>query len=622
MTTETVPTDTADDSKRSAVVLLRWVLVIATSALILFGRSGGERLAGHVAVLLLILSNTLVAMIPSKYFQRPWMDSLLVLGDIILVTGALWISGCANGDFYLLYFVIIMIAALGETLRSILVSAMLVSSVYLGITVTLEGFRSVFDMSVLMRIPFFFIVALFYGYFAQLVRRERSARVVSETKLTLAKRLRELGQDISAGLDRQLILQRFVDAQVGFVGTPFAGVLSRVAKAIVAEAGEGPPSLRGEALAGFCSLLDRRIVSRERGREHLFDGALDPLISMKRLADGEGSVVFFREGEFTCVPLTGGLDSDLYLLLQGNIHGEILEYVGVMLLSANMALSNAAQFHALVHEVEKRQEVNRQLTEMVEFKSQFVANISHEIRTPIHSFIGFGELLLNGGYGDLGDEQRVTIARMVRNASNLLELVNNLLDFSKIEAGAMRVRKTLGQLDEFFRELYETCLPLVSDKPVALKVDLMDGIPPLHLDWQMLRQIALNLISNAIKFTARGRIDVTIRYTRESEVLRMVVRDTGIGIDPSRYAEIFEPFRQLENSYTKKYAGTGLGLAISKRQVELLGGSLTVRSKVGSWTEFALDLPASPFLPRDGVPGSVEAEPRVSANAAAADPMV
>ncbi len=613
MPPEATRIDVPDDSKRAAVVLLRWVLVIATSALILFGRAGGDRLVSHIAVLALILSNTLVAMVPPRYFLRPWTDTVLVVGDIVLVTGALWLSGSAAGDFYLLYFVIIMIAALGETLRSILISALLVASVYLGITATIGGARAVIDMSVLMRIPFFFIVALFYGYFAQLVRRERSARVVSETKLTLAKRLRELGQGIGASLDRQLILQRLVDALVTFTGTPYTAVLSRAARGIVAEAGDAGLKARSENVQALCSSLDRRIVSRERGRDQLNEPhVLDPLISVKRMAEGEGSVEFFRESDFTCVPLSPGLDADLYLLLRGNIDGETLEYVGVMLLSASMALSNAAQFHALVHEVEKRQEVNRQLTEMVQFKSQFVANISHEIRTPIHSFIGFGELLLSGGYGELGDEQRTALQRMVRNAANLLELVNNLLDFSKIEAGAMRVRKTSGSLDEFFREVYETCLPLVSDKPVALKFELHEGIPPLYIDWQMLRQIAINLVSNAIKFTARGRIDVVVRYARERERLTMTVRDTGIGIDPGRYEEIFEPFRQLENSYTKKYAGTGLGLAISRRQAELLSGTITVRSKVGSWTEFVLEIPASPFPARDGVPGSVEAEPNLA----------
>ncbi|MFN8389070.1 MAG: ATP-binding protein [Bdellovibrionota bacterium] len=602
------------EGKKQAVVLLRWVLVITTSCLILFSNEhGGKDLPSQLVVLALILSNVGVGSLPSPFFVSKKFDSWLVTLDIVLVSAGLWISGNANGDFYLLYFLIIMIAALGETLRSILWSAFLVAIVYVGVIVTTAGVNSLVDSSILMRIPFFFIVAIFYGYFAQLVRSERSARVNFQTKYTLGQRLRELGSSLSGSLDRQNILETLVRAQSEFCQVPYCGVISRGSKAVLAESGDTGLRPSAEKMNTICASLERRILSRERGRNQLSeaDEMPGPTVT-RRTVVGDQQVVSFLEGNFTLVPISPMIESDLYLLISGVVSGEILEYVAVLMLSASMALNNSAQYQALVHEVEKRQEVNRQLSEAVHFKSQFLANISHEIRTPLHSFIGFGELFLNGGYGDLTTEQSSVIQRMVKNAGSLLELINGILDLSKLEAGGMKVRARAGEISEFLSDISETCMPLLSDKPVALNVSAVGNVPVLIIDWGMLRQIAINLISNAIKFTARGRIDVTLRYEEQREHLTLVVRDTGVGIEPEKFAEIFEPFRQLENSYTKKYAGTGLGLAISKGQAELLGGTISVKSKLGSWSEFTLDIPtgSNPLHPPTSSTSSTPTPPR------------
>lgn len=579
------------EAKKTAVVLLRWVLVITTSCLILFADERGNELRSHLVVLGLIFSNFVVAALPNSVFIKKSFDSLIVSVDILFVSTGLWISGHATGDFYLLYFLIIMISALGETLRSIIWSATLVAVVYTAVSASSSGTRALVDGDILIRIPFFFIVAIFYGYFAQLVRAERSARVSFQTKWTLAKRLRELGTSLAGSLDRQRIIETLVHAQCEFCEVPYCAVVSRGQKLILAEAGKSDLRPAGEKVISICASLERRILSRERGRSQTEDVATP---STRRTVIGDQSVVSFVEGNFTLVPISPTIDSDLYLVLAGAVSGEILEYVAVLLVSATMALNNSAQYQALVHEVEKRQEVNRQLSEAVQFKSQFLANISHEIRTPLHSFIGFGELFLSGGYGALSDEQSAVISRMVKNAKSLLDLINDILDLSKLEAGATKVRRAPGEIQEFLDDIAETCVPLLSDKPVAFHVGTQGPVPNLVVDWGVLRQIAINLVSNAIKFTARGRIDVSVRYEGEREKLSLVVRDTGVGIDSEKFQEIFEPFRQLENTYTKKYAGTGLGLAISKRQAELMGGDISVRSKLGAWSEFTLRIPASP----------------------------
>lgn len=581
------------ETKKHAVVLLRWVLIITTACLILFSDERGKTLSAHLVSLALILSNFGVSALPARYFQRKNFDSLLVSLDIIFISSALSISGHVKGDFYLLYFLIIMIAALGETLRAIIWSAFLVTIVYIGVSISSSSAQAVLQSSVLMRVPFFFIVAIFYGYFAQRVRSERNARVSFQTKWTLAKRLRELGTSLASCLDRQQILETLVRNQCEFCDVPYAGVFSRSRKAILAESGELSNRPIADRLLKMTTNLERRILARERGLNQLADDPEPEVTKGLRLGTSEPSVISFLEGNYTLVPITSDVTSDLYLILGGAISGEVLEYVGVLLLSASMALNNSAQYQALVHEAEKRQEVNRQLSDAVQFKSQFLANMSHEIRTPLHSFIGFGELFLSGGYGDLNEEQRSVLSRMVKNAQSLLDLLNDILDISKLEAGAMKVRRRPGRMDEFLEDISETCIPLLSSKPVALHVHVSDGIPTLVLDWGMLRQIAINLVSNAIKFTAKGRIDFSVKYDKDLAKLFLVVRDTGVGIDADKFAEIFEPFRQLENSYTKKYAGTGLGLAISRRQAELMMGKISVRSKLGAWSEFTLEIPAS-----------------------------
>jgi len=584
------------ETKKHAVVLLRWVLIITTACLILFSDDRGKSLSAHLSALVLILSNFAVAALPARYFQHKNFDSLLVSLDIIFISTALSISGHVKGDFYLLYFLIIMIAALGETLRAIIWSAFLVTIVYIGVSVSTSSAQAVLQSSVLMRVPFFFIVAIFYGYFAQRVRSERNARMNFQTKWTLAKRLRELGTLLASCLDRQQILETLVRNQCEFCDVPYAAVFSRSKKSLLAESGQLDSRPVSERLVKMAASLERRILARERGRTQQDQEAEPELNRGPRTNANEASVLSFLEGNYTLVPISSDVTSDLYLILAGAISGEVLEYVGVLLLSASMALNNSAQYQALVHEAEKRQEVNRQLSDAVQFKSQFLANMSHEIRTPLHSFIGFGELFLSGGYGTLNDEQRAVLSRMVKNAQGLLDLLNDILDISKLEAGATKVRRRPGRMEEFLEDISDTCIPLLSSKPVALHTHVSEGIPNLVLDWGMLRQIAINLVSNAIKFTAKGRIDFSVKYLKESARLYLVVRDTGVGIDAEKFEEIFEPFRQLENSYTKKYAGTGLGLAISRRQAELMMGMISVRSKLGAWTEFTLEIPASDQL--------------------------
>ena len=590
---ETHEPRTGYEAKRSAVVLLRWVLVIASSAIILFtGGNEDDRVVSHLSVLVLVLSNIFISLLPTAAFASRYFDPSLVTVDIVLVSCALWLSGHVSGDFYLLYFLIIMIAAIGETLRSIIWSACLVSAVYLGLSATHGGANEVLTSEVLIRIPFFFIVAIFYGYFTQMVRSERTAKVTFQAKWTIGKRLREFSNVLSLSLDRQSILEALVRAERDLIEAPYCAIVSRGTQTVVAEAGDTSERPDPATLSKLLATLDRRIGNREKGLGILADAPTALVLTGEgRGLSPEPALISFSDERGTFMPVSAHGDSDLYLFVVSALSRELLEYSGLLMMSASLALKNAGQYHALVHEVEKRQIVARELGEALEFKSQFLANISHEIRTPLYSFLGFGELLLGGGYGDVAEEQAEVMGRMMRNARNLLDLINDILDLSKLEAGAMSARIASGSIKEFVRDTFETCQPLLKDKSVSLHSSVQGDLDTVATDWGIVRQITMNLVSNAVKFTNKGRVELTASVGNE---LRVSVKDTGVGIASEQLAEIFEPFRQLENSYTKRFAGTGLGLAISKRQAELLGGRIEVQSRPGQGSLFTLVVPLQP----------------------------
>jgi signal transduction histidine kinase len=245
-------------------------------------------------------------------------------------------------------------------------------------------------------------------------------------------------------------------------------------------------------------------------------------------------------------------------------------------------------------------------------KSQFLANMSHELRTPLNAIIGLAEMLRDDAR-DLGqDDLLEPLQRIHRAGSHLLKLINEILDLSKIEAGKFELQPESFDLAVLLKEAATTIQPLASKNRNRLEVRCPDDLGSARADATRVRQIVLNLLSNAAKFTEDGAVRLVARRCRRDGNAWVVVTvsDTGIGMSEEQVGRLFEEFSQADSATTRRFGGTGLGLAISRRLARLMGGEIEVESALGRGTTFRLWLP----LDRDGQPA-----PATSAGAAPVD---
>jgi adenylate cyclase len=227
-------------------------------------------------------------------------------------------------------------------------------------------------------------------------------------------------------------------------------------------------------------------------------------------------------------------------------------------------------------------------------KSRFLANMSHELRTPLNAVIGITEMLMEDSEESGDSSAREPLERISRAGKHLLQLINEVLDLSKIEAGKLEISYEMVDLAALVDDLVGEVEPLAAKNANRLVVEYPRDIGTVRSDSTRLRQIVLNLLSNACKFTEHGRVSLTVtrRHSNGEEFISVRVADTGIGITEEQLGKLFQEFSQADSSTTRKYGGTGLGLAISDRLCRLMGGTIEVESEVGVGTTFTMHLPA------------------------------
>jgi len=276
-----------------------------------------------------------------------------------------------------------------------------------------------------------------------------------------------------------------------------------------------------------------------------------------------------------------------------------------LLLTLAGSLSAVIQNQALLETVQR---TNAQLLELDQLKSQFLANMSHELRTPLNSIIGFSRVIIKGIDGPLTEMQEQDLTTIYNSGQHLLNLINDILDQAKIQAGKMDLQSDYFDMKGVVDAVRSIGIGLVKDKPIDIFVDVQAGMPKTFGDEFRTRQVLLNLVSNAAKFTREGAINI-VGYTQaDPETGQMMVRvdvnDTGIGIAESDMGLLFEAFRQVDSSLTRTQGGTGLGLPIAKSLIEMQNGRMVVASRINAGSTFSILLPVEPVITEERKPAT------------------
>jgi signal transduction histidine kinase len=439
-------------------------------------------------------------------------------------------------------------------------------------------------------------IALLQTFADQAVIAIENVRLFTEleartTQLTRSvgelKALGEVGQAVSSTLDLETVLSTIVSRAVQLAGMDggsiweydeareqfYVRATDRLPDELV-EVHRATPIRKGEGALGRLVMTGEPVEIGDIADESSYQSGLREIL----IRCGYRSVLavpLLREDH-----LLGALV--VSRITPGDFAPEVIALLKTFATQSALAIQNAR----LYREIEIK---SRELEAASQHKSEFLANMSHELRTPLNAIIGFSEVLAERMFGEVNDKQAEYLADILESGRHLLSLINDILDLSKIEAGRMELEPTTFHLPS----VIENALTLVRERAqrhgIALGRMVDERLAMIHADERKVKQVLLNLLSNALKFTPEGgRIDV--QAAARDDAVEISVTDTGVGIAPEDQATVFEEFRQV-GSVAKKVEGTGLGLAISRKFIELHGGKIWVESQVGKGSTFAFTLP-------------------------------
>jgi signal transduction histidine kinase len=418
-----------------------------------------------------------------------------------------------------------------------------------------------------------------------------SALLVPEDR-TLTATLRQLNQ-FGYDLDRLQFVAKDEVELLGAVQTDydqFSKIVTKVVELIRAgNAAEGRELQLAQArpLADHLERLTNQLVNRASA-----DMVTSIETSDAAYATSRRIVIGFAVGSIGLALILGytfswsligpvrEMDSRLKQIASGDFsqHVEVLNRDELGTLASNLNRMN-----------DELGQLYQQLDTANRHKSRFLANVNHELRTPLSAIIGYANLLLRQTQGQLSPLQTENLQDLLHNAMRQLNLIDSLLEFAKIEAGKVDILVEPVSIVEVIQGAAAMVEPMMDKECVSLIREIPSNLAPLQTDREKLRQIILNLLGNAVKFTDRGEIRISA-WQRNGDC-KLVVADTGIGIDKADFAGIFEDFDRGRLTSDGKYRGTGLGLAIVKRLIDVLGGSIAVESEVGKGSTFTVTLP-------------------------------
>jgi PAS domain S-box-containing protein len=336
----------------------------------------------------------------------------------------------------------------------------------------------------------------------------------------------------------------------------------------------------GAHLTSFVSnVLTRSGESRYRGELQL----TDPATGRAAPVEGVAGQILSEQGELIWVVTI------LHDLTEAIERARLYEQLKEASAELERKVQEATAELAEQNELLRRQHIA--LEQASALKSQFLANMSHEFRTPLNAILGYTHMLLHGVSGTITETQRKSLTRIDSNSRHLLALINDILDITRIEAGRMPLNMTSFAMPDLVDEVMAELEPIIRRSSLTVHRRIRGKLPKLRTDRSKVKQIVLNLLSNALKFTPAGKVTIAAGLNARDRMIVIAVSDTGVGIAPEDQTKVFEDFRQLDSSPTRGYGGTGLGLSICRRLAQMLGGSIDLDSEVGKGSTFTLTLP-------------------------------
>ncbi|HKY06669.1 MAG TPA: ATP-binding protein [Candidatus Binatia bacterium] len=345
-------------------------------------------------------------------------------------------------------------------------------------------------------------------------------------------------------------------------------------------------------IAETLAMRPYRGVSRDEVRKNpKFSGKREELLKVFDRCSAELFLPLVYEGEVRGMVCLGAKRS-------GNEYSaEDLRLVLTLSEQLALSLENGRLYEHSVTALQKAEASNHRLREMDRVKKEFVANLCHELRTPVSIIIGFCDILREDH--SFSANTRDLLNKLINNSQELSSLMDNLMNFSRMEADGSSTQFEIVKLREILTALEMMTQRLIRERPIEFGIQVESGVDTIESDGQKLQQILVQLLTNALKFTEKGRIELTVRQRRDlaQEMLEIAVADTGIGIRLEDQEVIFDDFRQLEGSSTRHYGGTGLGLGLCRKLAAALGGEMRVSSEYGVGSVFSLLLPVRALAP-------------------------
>lgn len=580
--------------KKIAIVRLRWPLVIFCSYLLLYSRAGWlNPIMIHGFLILYLLSNAILYLVDERLFSSFYFSTALILFDTLFLTAAMTFSGYLSTDFYLSYFLTVLLCAICKDFRGCIAVAVLAPVVYGSF---LFKSAETYDPGVYLRLPFPFVIALFYGYFAQIEHMEKSleehkdraaqqklAEERTRRNLERIEALHDINSAITSSLDLGAVLEALLEKT--------ALVLPYSAAAV---------SLWDKASSRLRPVAFRNL-EREEWEAHngkINDGllksamkAMAPLVVTNLQTDPRTvDPDFFRtQGlvAYVGVPLIAkgeplGMLS-FYTKEDHEFTAEEISFLSTVGSQAAIAISNAQLYGGIRDQA-------RELEKADKVKAEFLSLVCHELRTPLNVVMGYTGMIHEGILGEINHDQEVALNKVLSYSGELFAKISDIMQVSMLEAEIIPLRSEEVFLSRFLDGLKRS-YDIPRSKGIVMVWDYRPDLPVIWTDGMKLKSILQNLLDNAIKFTAGGHVNLSVRFFPATGSVEFTVTDTGIGIPPAAFPVIFEKFRQADSSETRLYGGMGLGLYIAKKFTDMLGGKIEAKSEPGQGSTFTLTLP-------------------------------